>query len=137
MSLKTQKPLPQFAEAWWVPPDRLPETPSLSAARAAATVPKTLARDRATSASLQENPSLRWSAGASVPEKTASRYSGVCASNRDARSINRDSSSSSGASTPSATRRSRTRRYFGIGNRCPGGSGTSYVSQKKARTSGA
>ena len=66
-SLKTQKPEPLSAVAWWVPPPRWTAKPSAIAARAAAMVAPTDRLLRSTMDSLHGHPISRCAAADSVP----------------------------------------------------------------------
>lgn len=71
MSLKTQKPPPFDALAWWVPPARLAATPCVSATRAAAMVAPTERRERSTISGDHGKPISRWRASSSRPSATS------------------------------------------------------------------
>ncbi len=100
--------------------------PALRRARrvAAATVAPAERRERSTICGDQGKPIARISAAVSVPRITRSRYSGPCARRICVSVAASGTRNSSSRNAPLAARRSRSRAYFAIGKRCPGGSGS-------------
>jgi hypothetical protein len=91
-------------------------------------------RARSTMRSLHGNPISRCCCALVVPHATASIHAGTCASASSP-------SLAGGASVTwmagiAASTDSRSSRYFDIGNGCPAGSGSTKVSEWKARTDG-
>ena len=97
--------------------------------RAAASVAPTERRDRSTIIGDQGNPMRRCTSTDRVPAATASTYSASWTSRTSSHEIESGISRSAAVRIPSATSRSRSRRYFAIGNRWWSGNGRTKVSE--------